>query len=109
MLGGGVGEDARGVRDDDVPLARRLEIDVVEADRVVGDDAELRSRRVEERLVDGNRRRHDDSVGADRRRDELERLGELPLDLRRYGRRLVDAWPQHRRYSSTTRGRCDEE
>ena len=66
MLGGRVREDAGRVADDDAALARRVEVDVVDPDRVVRDDAELRAGRVEERGVDGDRGRDDDAVRARR-------------------------------------------
>ena len=56
VLGGRVRQDARRVADDDSALARGVEVDVVDPDRIVRDDAELRSGGVEERGVDRRRR-----------------------------------------------------
>ena len=40
-IGGGVGEHAGSVGDEDAPLGRRRDVDVVEADRHVGDDPQM--------------------------------------------------------------------
>jgi hypothetical protein len=95
MLGGGVREHPRRVRHDDPACADRVEVDVVETDGVVGDDAQLGPRRVEERLVHGNRGRGDDSVGSMRSVDELERGCELLLDLGGDPGRLVHPRARH--------------
>ena len=108
MLRGGVREHAGRVADDDASLARCVEVDVVEPDRVVRDDAQLRAGRVEKRGVDGDRRGDDDAVRATELRDQLERLRELPRDLGRHTGRLVHPWPRHA-YASSTRGACEDE
>src|SRR3989304_1112438 len=48
QLGGGGGEDAGRVRDEDPATGGCGEVDVVVADGVVRDDAKLRARRIEE-------------------------------------------------------------
>ena len=59
-------EHVRRVRDDDVPLRRSGEVDVVHADGVVRDDAELRAGPVEIGAVDSRREHRDDPVHARR-------------------------------------------
>src|SRR5215210_924161 len=77
-LGGHLGENVRRVGDDDAPRRGRLEIDVVEPDRVVGHDTELWSGRVEKLAVDPVRE-HEDQ--ASRPHDSGEQL--------RSGRRAI--------------------
>ena len=64
QLGDRVGQHVGRVRDEDVALARRLEIDVVDADAVVRDDAELRPGAVEQLAVDRLRQHRQDPVDA---------------------------------------------
>ena len=109
MLRGSVREDAGRVAHDDAALARRVEVDVVEPDRVVRDDAELGAGGVEIGGVDPDGRRDDDSVRVARGVDELEVGGELLLDLGGHAGRLVDARSRHRAYASSTRGSCEDE
>ena len=71
--------------------ARCLEVDVVHADGVVGDDPELRTGRLEVGVVDPDVEHRDDPVGADGGCDQLEVGLELPLDLGEDAVREVDA------------------
>ena len=96
VLGRRVREHARRVRDDDPALANRREVDVVEAHRVVRDDAELRAGGVEERRVDGYRGGRDHARRTVRAVHELERGGQLPRDLGGHAGRLVNRRPRHR-------------
>ena len=109
MLGGRVREHTGRVADDHSPLARRVEVDVVDPHRVVRDDAELRPGGVEVRSIDPDRRCHDDSLRVARQVDEVEGARELLLDLGGHARRLADTRPRHRAQSSSTRGLCDDE
>ena len=132
MLGGRVREHTGRVGDDHSPLARRVEVDVVDPHRVVRDDAELRPGGIEVCGIDADRRCHHDSLRVARQIDEVERARELLLDLgghaRRladtrprhrarellldlggHARRLADTRPRHRAQSSSTRGLCDDE
>ena len=97
MFGRGVREDSRRVARDDAALAENREVEVVDADRVVGDDPKPGAGRVEERGVDPDRRGDDHAVGARGLGDELEPLSELRFDLGRHAGRLVDAGPPQRR------------
>ena len=107
-LGRRTGEDVGRVRDDHAALGRRLEVDVVDTDRIVGDDLELRPDAVEERSVDGGRQERQDTVGALRRIDELERLGQGGRDLVEHRRGDVNARPGHEAEASTRRGRAGD-
>ena len=69
-VGGGFGEDARGDADGDAALLRCLEVDVVAADRVVGDHPELR-RGVEDLGVDPVGQQTQQPLGV---RDTVEQL-----------------------------------
>ena len=94
-LGGRPGEHVRRVRDHDAVPARRVEVDVVDSDAVVGDDPELGPGGVEEVVVDSRGQHGDDPVRTRRRVDELEvaddRLLHFPgdrldeMDTRRHG------------------------
>ena len=57
-------EHVRRVRDEYPAPPRGLEVDVVHADGVVGDDLQLRPRPVEQLHVDGRRQEREDAVGA---------------------------------------------
>ena len=83
-LGGRLGEHVGCVRDDDAALACGLEVDVVDADPVVRDDAELRPRRVEERAVDLGRERGEDPVCGARPVEQREALAQRRGDRRRH-------------------------
>jgi signal transduction histidine kinase len=64
-LGRRLREDVRCVRNQNASSCRRLEVDVVEPDRVVRDDPEIRAGRVEELLVDLiGEHRHDSRAPA---------------------------------------------
>ena len=88
---GRAGQHVRRVRDHDPTPAGRLEVDVVHADGVVGDDPQLRAGRLEKGVVDHDVEHRDDPVSANRRRNELEVGRELPLDLGEDAVREVDA------------------
>ena len=60
QLGGGIGEDIRGVGGDDLPIATGLEVDVVVADGEVGDQPQARARGIEQLRADGDGRVGDD-------------------------------------------------
>ena len=79
------------VRDDDSAPAGSVEVDVVDADRVVGDDCELRPGAVEQRAVDRRRQERKDPVRSFRRVGELEVLGERRGDNGRNGPGDVDS------------------
>ena len=76
QLGGRVGEHVRGVGDRDAASPAGVEIDVVVADREVGDHLELRAGRLQQRPVHGHRGVGDDRVHAV---CQLEQL--LPGDI----------------------------
>ena len=100
------------VRDEDAALRGRVEVDVVDADRVVRDDAELRPGAVEERPVDARRQHRDDPVRALRRVGELEGVDEGALDLDRHRGGDVHPRPAHSAAvcsGSRRRGRCPAE
>ena len=63
-VGGRLGQDARRVADGDAAPRARGDVDVVEADRVVADDPELRPGRVEELVVDPVGQQVSDAVAA---------------------------------------------
>ena len=91
--------------------AAAREIDVVDADRVVRDDAELRAGALEVGVVDARRERDEDPVGSLGLVDQLEVADESGLDLGRHRRGEVDArraiWPGGTAlaYGERTRGR----
>ena len=58
------GEHVRRVGDDDAAAPRRLEVDVVHPDGVVGDDPQLRAGRLEVGVVDRDREHRHDAVRA---------------------------------------------
>lgn len=64
QLGGGIGQDSRGVGDGDPAVAAGVEVDVVVADPEVGDEAQLRPGGVEQLLPDRDGRVGDDNVDA---------------------------------------------
>lgn len=68
-IGGGVGEHAGGVGDEDAATATGIEIDVVHADGIVRDDAEIGSR-LEERLVDAIAEERDEGVFSGNPRED---------------------------------------
>ena len=108
QLGDGVGQHVGRVRDEDVARARGFEIDVVDADAVVRDDAELRPGAVEQLAVDRRRQHREDSVDALDAVGERERLRERlvhagrqlagDVDGRRHATRSALTW------SSCSRG-----
>ena len=108
MLGGRVRQDSRRVADDDSALTRGGEVDVVDPDRVVRDDAQLRAGGVEIRGVDRHRGSDDDPIRIVGRRDELERLLQLTLDLAGDAGPFVDTRWRHA-YASSSRGACEDE
>ena len=63
-VGGRLGQDARRVPDGDAARGAGRDIDVVEADGVVADDAKARPGRVEERVVDPVGEQGQDAVAA---------------------------------------------
>jgi hypothetical protein len=62
QLGGGVGEDVRGVGGDDLPIPAGLEVDVVVADGEVGDQPQAGAGGIEQLRADGDGRVGDDRV-----------------------------------------------
>ena len=97
----------RRVCDDDVPLRRSGEVDVVHPDGVVRHDAELRAGPVEIGAVDSRREHRDDPVHPVRRVARLEVPPERLVDLGGDGRRDVDPRTRHRpaAYPSSVRAR----
>ena len=79
VLGGRAREDVRGVRDDDSALACVLQVDVVEPDRVVRHDPELRPGAVEERGIHAHGRDRDETQRALGPGEQLEAPRELLL------------------------------
>src|SRR5439155_18169429 len=69
---GRLGQDARCVANRDPTPGARRDVDVVEADRVVADHAELRTGRVEQLVVDTVGEEREDAVAA---RNGVEQLG----------------------------------
>ena len=96
------------IRDDDASSPRRVQIDVVHADGVVGDDLQLRAGSLEVRVVDGDGEHRHDAVGVAHRRHELEGGGERLLDLGRHPVADVDAWSSCDASSPNARDRRDQ-
>jgi hypothetical protein len=69
-VGGGVGQHVGGVGDHHAPLGAGRHVDVVEADRDVGDDAQVRAR-VQQRLIDRLADHADQPLLAAQAREQL--------------------------------------
>ena len=77
---GGLGQDAGRVADRDAALRARRDVDVVEPDREVADDLELRPGPVEELVVDAVGEQRQDAVAAlDRAEEGVARRRQLVL------------------------------
>jgi hypothetical protein len=96
-LGRGAREDVRSVGHDDAPCGCSVEVDVVDADRVVRDDADLGACTVEIVGVDPGREGNEDPVGALGCIDELEVSLQGGFDLGRHRSGEMDARPWHER------------
>ena len=80
VLGGRAREHVRRVRDHDPALARSVQVDVVEPDRVVRDDPERRPGTIEQGTVDANGRNRDETGRALGSGEQLEVPGELRVN-----------------------------
>ena len=104
-------EHVRRVRDHEAAPGRLVEIDVVHADRVVRDDAELWPGAVEKLGVDVRRQQRDDPVGTLRRVVELEERSASARSTSTGSRPVT--WTRglltQASYEATTRGRWPAE
>ena len=88
-LRGRLRQHVRGVGDHDAAAPCRLQVDVVDADAVVGDHLELRAGPLQVRVVDDGVDEGEDSLRVGRIRDQLEVLLEGLRDASRHVARDV--------------------
>ena len=100
-LGGRVGEDAGRIRHRHAAARRLGEVDVVEPDRVLRHDPELRPRPVEELGVDAVGRHRHCAVGTVELRTDVEEEPELLFDRGDERDCETDAWGHGSRNATT--------